>query len=68
MPNNGSKFIGSYATVARLLDQCAEIEGLAGVMLTFDDFIIGIEQFGQFIQPRMKSRMVLPVAANLNAA
>jgi len=56
MPNNGSKFIGSYATVARLLDECAGIEGLAGVMLTFDDFIIGIEQFGQRIQPLMKSR------------
>ena len=56
MPNNGSKFIGSYATVARLLDEMAEIPGLAGVMLTFDDFIIGMEQFGQRIQPLMKSR------------
>ncbi len=25
-------------------------------MLTFDDFVIGMEQFGQYIQPLMKSR------------
>jgi pyrimidine oxygenase len=37
----------------------AEIEGLAGVMLTFDDFVIGVEQFGQRIQPLMKSRATL---------
>ena len=51
MPNSGSRLIGSYATVARLLDEMAEIDGLAGVMLTFDDFVIGVEQFGQRIQP-----------------
>ncbi|WP_149538862.1 pyrimidine utilization protein A [Siccirubricoccus phaeus] len=56
LPNGGSKLIGSYATIARLLDEMAEIEGLAGVMLTFDDFRIGIEQFGQRIQPLMRSR------------
>jgi pyrimidine oxygenase len=26
------------------------------VMLTFDDFVIGMEQFGQRIQPLMRSR------------
>ena len=31
-------------------------------MLTFEDFVVGMEQ------SRIKSRMVLPVAANLNAA
>ena len=59
MPNSGSRLVGSYATVARLLDEMAEIEGLAGVMLTFDDFVIGVEQFGQRIQPLMKSRAAL---------
>jgi pyrimidine oxygenase len=34
----------------------SEIDGLAGVMLTFDDFVIGIEQFGRRIQPLMRSR------------
>jgi pyrimidine oxygenase len=63
VPFGGSRLIGSYATVARLLDEMAEIEGLAGVMLTFDDFVIGIEQFGQRIQPLMRSRAKLAVAA-----
>ena len=63
LPNNGSRLIGSYATVARLLDEMAEVEGLAGVMLTFDDFVIGVEQFGQRIQPLMKSRRNLAAAA-----
>jgi pyrimidine oxygenase len=59
LPNSGSRLVGSYATVARLLDEMGEIEGLAGVMLTFDDFVIGVEQFGQRIQPLMKSRAKL---------
>jgi pyrimidine oxygenase len=33
-------------------------------MLTFDDFIVGMEQFGRYIQPLMKSRAhVLQAAA-----
>ncbi len=32
-------------------------------MLTFDDFLIGMEQFGTRIQPRMRSRMTLMNAA-----
>ncbi|MDJ0389213.1 pyrimidine utilization protein A [Roseomonas sp. E05] len=50
------RLIGSYATVARLLDECAATDGLQGVMLTFDDFLTGMEQFGQRIQPLMTSR------------
>ncbi|MBN8920977.1 MAG: LLM class flavin-dependent oxidoreductase, partial [Rhizobiales bacterium] len=56
LPYNGTRFIGSYATVAKLLDEMSAIPGLAGTMLTFDDFLIGIEQFGERIQPLMKSR------------
>jgi pyrimidine oxygenase len=55
-PSNGNRLIGSYANVARMLDEMAEIEGLEGIMLTFDDFVIGIEQFGRRIQPLMKCR------------
>ena len=44
------------ASVARLLDECATVPGTKGIMLTFDDFLIGLEQFGQRIQPLMKSR------------
>ncbi len=66
-PHGGLRLIGSYENVARMLDVIAATPGLGGIMLTFDDFITGIEQFGQFIQPRMRSRSRLS-AANQNAA
>jgi pyrimidine oxygenase len=55
-PTGMLKLIGSYANVARMLDEVAEIPGVKGIMMTFDDFIIGMEQFGEHIQPLMKSR------------
>ena len=67
-PHGGLRLIGSYENVARMLDVMAETPGLGGIMLTFDDFIIGIEQFGQYIQPRMRSRATPIAAANQNAA
>jgi pyrimidine oxygenase len=51
---------GSYATIAAALDEIASINGVAGVMLTFDDFVLGIEQFGLHIQPLMTSRAHIP--------
>jgi pyrimidine oxygenase len=48
--------VGSYATVASLLDQAATVPGTKGLMLTFDDFIAGIDTFGRHIQPLMASR------------
>jgi pyrimidine oxygenase len=56
-PTGIQKLIGSYESIARMLDEIAEIPDLGGVMLTFDDFIVGMEQFGEHIQPRMKSRV-----------
>ena len=56
MPTNQGVFVGSYASVAQMLDEMATVPGVRGVMLTFDDFIIGMEQFGQRIQPLMKCR------------
>jgi hypothetical protein len=50
---NIGAFVGSYATVAALLDQAASIPGARGIMLTFDDFQAGIDEFGQHIQPLM---------------
>lgn len=50
------RIIGSYETVARQLDEIAAMPGVRGVMLTFDDFLIGMEQFGTRIQPLMKCR------------
>lgn len=53
---NMGTLVGSYATVARLLDEIATVPGVAGVMLTFDDFILGMEAFGQHVQPLMATR------------
>jgi pyrimidine oxygenase len=55
-PTGLLKLIGSYEQVAEMLDEIAATKGLKGIMLTFDDFVIGIEQFGQYIQPLMKTR------------
>ncbi len=63
VPTNMLRLIGSYETVARLLDECVEIPGLQGVMLTFDEFVSGVENFGTRIQPLMKSRANLSIAA-----
>ncbi len=63
VPTNMLRLIGSYETVARLLDECAAIPGLQGVMLTFDEFVSGVENFGTRIQPLMKSRANLSNAA-----
>lgn len=38
-----------------MLDEVAE-QPIKGVMLTFDDFVQGVEDFGTKIQPLMKSR------------
>ena len=53
---NMGTLVGSYESVARMLDEVATVPGNSGVMLTFDDFIKGIEDFGSKIQPLMKSR------------
>ena len=63
VPTNMLRLIGSYATVARQLDALAETPGLQGVMLTFDDFLVGMEQFGTRIQPLMRSRRHVAQAA-----
>jgi pyrimidine oxygenase len=55
--------VGSYATCARLLDEAAAVPGTKGIMLTFDDFLIGMDQFGQHIQPLMQCRMTKTQAA-----
>jgi pyrimidine oxygenase len=49
-------FVGSFANVARMLDEVATVPGTEGVLLTFDDFVQGVEDFGQHIQPLMTSR------------
>jgi len=60
---NMGTLVGSYETVAKMLDEVAELEGIKGIMLTFDDFVEGIENFGTRIQPLMKSRTTIQAAA-----
>jgi pyrimidine oxygenase len=60
---NMGTLVGSYASIARMLDEVATVPGTKGIMLTFDDFLIGMEQFGQRIQPLMTSRNKVRTAA-----
>src|ERR1700722_2030384 len=63
LPTNQGGLGGSYATVALMLDGVAEGPGVRGVMMTFDDFVIGMEQFGTRIMPLMRSRNEIKIAA-----
>ena len=63
LPTNQGVFVGSYASVAGMLDELAEVPGICGVMLTFDDFVIGMEQFGTRILPLMRCRNEIKAAA-----
>lgn len=63
LPTSMGVLVGSYAKVAAMLDEMAAVPGVRGAMLTFDDFVIGMEQFGTRIQPLMKSRAHLALAA-----
>jgi pyrimidine oxygenase len=56
LPTNQGVLVGSYASVAGMLDELAAVPGVRGVMLTFDDFVIGMEQFGTRILPLMQCR------------
>ena len=59
---NIGTFVGSYATVAALLDEAAAIPGTKGIMLVFDDFLVGLDDFGTKIQPLMACRKDVPAA------
>jgi pyrimidine oxygenase len=60
---NMGLLLGSHGKVARLLDEVAAIPGLAGVLLTFDEFVGGTEVFGERIQPLMQCRRHVTSAA-----
>jgi pyrimidine oxygenase len=53
---NIGTLVGSYASVAAMLDEAAATPGSKGIMLIFDDFLEGLDAFGQRIQPLMQSR------------
>ena len=56
LPTNQGVLVGSYASIARMLDEMAIVPGVHGVMMTFDDFVIGMEQFGARVLPLMRCR------------
>jgi pyrimidine oxygenase len=55
--------VGSYENVARMLDETSMVPGTAGVMMIFDDWIRGVENFGRYVQPLMKSRSAIRKAS-----
>ena len=57
MPTMHGALIGSYEHVAAMLDDYATAcQGVEGVMRPFDDFVEGMDKFGQRIQPLMATR------------
>ena len=63
LPTNQGILVGSYAHVAAMLDEIAAVPGVQGVMMTFDDFVIGMEHFGTRIMPLMRCRETVTQAA-----
>ena len=39
-----------------MMDEAASVPGTSGIMLVFDDFLAGMEDFGQRVQPLMRCR------------
>lgn len=60
---NMGTLVGSYATVARLLDAVKTVPGTGGVLLVFDDFLKGLDDFGTRIQPLMETRRHIAAAS-----
>ncbi len=48
--------VGSAQTVAQEVDRIAKVEGTSGMMLTFDDFLEGVERFGRDVMPLLECR------------
>jgi alkanesulfonate monooxygenase SsuD/methylene tetrahydromethanopterin reductase-like flavin-dependent oxidoreductase (luciferase family) len=59
---NMGTLVGSYETVAQMLDEAASVPGTSGVLRTFDDFVEGVENFGRYIQPKMTCRQHIVAA------
>ena len=53
---NMGTLVGSYAHVAAMLDEIADVPATGGVMLAFDDFVLGMHAFGTRVQPLMRCR------------
>ncbi|MEM1233657.1 MAG: pyrimidine utilization protein A [Pseudomonadota bacterium] len=59
---NMGTLVGDFAQVAAMLDEVAAVPGTGGVLLTFDDFVQGVEDFGTKIQPLMTCRQTMEAA------
>ena len=59
---NMGTLVGSYASVAAMLDEAAAMPGVKGIMLTFDDFLVGMDAYGTRIQPLMRCRQHIMAA------
>ena len=64
---NMGTLVGSYAEVARMLDEVATVPGTEGVLLVFDDFLAGLDAYGTRIQPLMTSRAHIQAGADASA-
>jgi pyrimidine oxygenase len=53
---NIERVTGGPDTVAKYFDEMAEIDGLAGCFIIFDEPVDGVDLFGREVIPRMKSR------------
>lgn len=60
---NMGTLVGAFETVARMLDDVMTVPGVGGVLLVFDDFLKGLDDFGQKIQPMMRTRRHVTVHA-----
>jgi pyrimidine oxygenase len=60
---NIGALIGSYENVARMLDEAAAIEGTKGIMMIFDDWDKGMDDFRDYVQPKMECRKERLMAA-----
>jgi pyrimidine oxygenase len=54
---------GSYATVARKIDELAATTGLDGMLFSWPDFVGGIRDFGERVGPLLKCRTDLGAKA-----
>jgi pyrimidine oxygenase len=50
-PDGGNVLIGSPATIAARLNEINRIEGLHGLLVLFDDFVAGLDRFGDEVIP-----------------
>jgi pyrimidine oxygenase len=60
---NIGRLIGSYANVARMLDEMGDVPGTSGLMLILEDYRTDMVAFGTRIQPLMATRSHVRVAA-----